>query len=250
MTTLIRREMDATVSILTMDKAPHNLIDGKFLDQFCAELEASVEDGARSILIRSDLRHFCAGADVSSLTSDAIDSANSLKRIESIPIPTVAAIHGAALGGGFELALTCDLIIAAETAKIGSVEVGIGLAPLLGAIQRLVALAGPARAREITMLGRRYSPDVLERWGVINMVVPDAELVSASLSLARQLGAGPTVAIGAIKRIVQIASDEGTRAADEALDKELSDMWSSNDVKVGMEAMKNTGPGTAIFEGK
>ena len=161
-----------------------------------------------------------------------------------------AAIHGAALGGGFELALTCDLIIAAETAKIGSVEVGIGLAPLLGAIQRLVALAGPARAREITMLGRRYSPDVLERWGVINMVVPDAELVSASLSLARQLGAGPTVAIGAIKRIVQIASDEGTRAADEALDKELSDMWSSNDVKVGMEAMKNTGPGTAIFEGK
>ena len=154
------------------------------------------------------------------------------------------------MGGGFELALTCDLIIAAETAKIGSVEVGIGLAPLLGAIQRLVALAGPARAREITMLGRRYSPDVLERWGVINMVVPDAELVSASLSLARQLGAGPTVAIGAIKRIVQIASDEGTRAADEALDKELSDMWSSNDVKVGMEAMKNTGPGTAIFEGK
>ena len=250
MTTLIRREMDATVSILTMDKPPHNLIDGKFLDQFCAELEASVEDGARSILIRSDLRHFCAGADVSSLTSDAIDSANSLRRIESIPIPTVAAIHGAALGGGFELALTCDLIIAAETAKIGSVEVGIGLAPLLGAIQRLVALAGPARAREITMLGRRYSPDVLERWGVINMVVPDAELVSASLSLARQLGAGPTVAIGAIKRIVQIASDEGTRAADEALDKELSDMWSSNDVKVGMEAMKNTGPGTAIFEGK
>jgi len=242
--------MDATVSILTMDRPPHNLIDGEFLDQFCAVLEASVEDGARSILIRSDLRHFCAGADVSSLTADAIDAANSLKRIESIPIPTVAAIHGAALGGGFELALTCDLIIAAETAKIGSVEVGIGLAPLLGAIQRLVALSGPARAREITMLGRRYSPDVLERWGVINMVVPDAELVSASLSLARQLAAGPTVAIGTIKRIVQIASNEGTRAADEALDKELSEMWSSNDAKIGMEAMRDTGPGTAIFEGK
>ena len=250
MTTLIRREMDATVSILTMDRPPHNLIDGEFLDQFCAVLEASVEDGARSILIRSDLRHFCAGADVSSLTADAIDAANSLKRIESIPIPTVAAIHGAALGGGFELALTCDLIIAAETAKIGSVEVGIGLAPLLGAIQRLVALSGPARAREITMLGRRYSPDVLERWGVINMVVPDAELVSASLSLARQLAAGPTVAIGTIKRIVQIASNEGTRAADEVLDKELSEMWSSNDAKIGMEAMRDTGPGTAIFEGK
>ena len=250
MATLIRRELDAAVAIVTLDKPPHNLIDGEFLDQYCVALETSVAEGARAILVRSDLRHFCAGADVTTLSPDVIDAPIVLKRVEAIPVPTVAAVHGAALGGGFELALTCDLIIAAETAKIGSVEVGIGLAPLLGAVQRLVALSGPARAREITMLGRRYSPDVLERWGVINLVVPDGELTSASLSMVRQLAAGPTIALGAIKRLVQIAVNDGTRAADEVLAEELSAMWASNDVKHGMNAMEATGPGSAIFEGK
>ena len=247
MATLIRHEMDATVAVVTLDKPPHNLIDGEFLDQYCVALETSVAGGARAILVRSELRHFCAGADVTTLSPDVIDAPIVLERI---PVPTVAAVHGAALGGGFELALTCDLIIAAESAKIGSVEVGIGLAPLLGAVQRLVALSGPARAREITMLGRRYSPDVLERWGVINLVVPDGDLTSASLSMVRQLAAGPTVALGAIKRLVQIAVNDGTRAADEALAEELSAMWASNDVKHGIDAMKATGPGSAIFEGE
>ena len=132
MATLIRRELDAAVAIVTLDKPPHNLIDGEFLDQYCVALETSVADGARAILVRSELRHFCAGADVTTLSPDVIDAPIVLERIEAIPVPTVAAVHGAALGGGFELALTCDLIIAAESAKIGSVEVGIGLAPLLG----------------------------------------------------------------------------------------------------------------------
>ena len=100
------------------------------------------------------------------------------------------------------------------------------------------------------MLGRRYSPDVLERWGVINLVVPDGELTSASLSMVRQLAAGPTIALGAIKRLVQIAVNDGTRAADEVLAEELLAVWASNDVKHGMNAMEATGPGSAIFEGK
>ena len=249
MASLIRREMDAMVAIVTLDKPPQNLIDGKFLDQYCVALETSVAEGARAILVRSKLRHFCAGADVTILTPDVIDAPTVLERIEAIPVPTVAAVHGAALGGGFELALTCDLIIAAESAKIGSVEVGIGLAPLLGAVQRLVALSGPARAREITMLGRRYSPDVLERWGIINLVVADTELATASLSLTRQLASGPTVAIAGIKRLVNVALNHGIEAADGENKTALAAMWKSKDLKRGLDAMHNTGPGTAIFEG-
>jgi enoyl-CoA hydratase/carnithine racemase len=148
-----------------------------------------------------------------------------------------------------ELALACVLIVAASTAQIGAVEVTIGLAPLLGGVQRLAERAGPARAREMAMLGRRYRPDVLERWGVVNLVVPDGELPAASLSLARQLAAGPTVALGAIKRLARIAATDGVRAADEALTGELAPMWASNDVRRGLEAMARTGPGTAVFEG-
>ena len=216
---MIRLEHDGAVGVVTLSHPPHNLIGDEFIDRYCAAQEDAVTAGARAILVRSDLRHFCAGADVKALgpgDGAAGDPAAVLDRLESVPVPTVAAIHGAVLGGGFELALACDMIVAAESAQVGAVEVTLGLVPLLGAIQRLVARAGPARAREITMLGRRYRPAELERLGVVNLVVPDAELEEASMSLARQLAAGPTVALGVIKRVVSIAVNDGTRAADEA----------------------------------
>ncbi|MEM7250861.1 MAG: enoyl-CoA hydratase/isomerase family protein [Pseudomonadota bacterium] len=242
---------DGAVALITLSHPPHNLIGGDFLNAYCDALEAAARNQARAILIRSDLRHFCAGADVAALADERPSNAahETLARLEGVRVPTVAAVHGAVLGGGFELALACDFIVAAQSAQIGSVEVGIGLVPLLGAIPRLVERCGAARAKEITMLGRRYKPDVLERWGAINLVVPDDELPSASLSLARQLAAGPTVALGCIKDIVTIAVREGTQAADEALADKLNPMWESNDFKRGSEAMGTTGPGTAIFEG-
>ena len=249
---MIRLEHDGAVGVVTLSHPPHNLIGDEFIDRYCAAQEDAVTAGARAILVRSDLRHFCAGADVKALgpgDGAAGDPAAVLDRLESVPVPTVAAIHGAVLGGGFELALACDMIVAAESAQVGAVEVTLGLVPLLGAIQRLVARAGPARAREITMLGRRYRPAELERLGVVNLVVPDAELEEASMSLARQLAAGPTVALGVIKRVVSIAVNDGTRAADEALSDELAAMWASNDVRRGTEAMFSEGPGTAVFEG-
>ena len=246
---LVSLDTIGSVGVVLLNNPPHNLIGGDFIEQYCQAQEQAVENGARAILIRSELRHFCAGADVSALEGDGVSAPQILDRLESIPVPTVAAVHGAVLGGGLELALACDFIVAAESAQIGAVEVAIGLAPLLGAVQRLVERAGPARAREIAMLGRRYSPEVLERWGVINLVTADAELESAALSLAQQLASGPTVALNAIKRITRIASNEGVHAADQALADELAPMWDSEDVKRGMAAMAKTGPGTAVFEG-
>ncbi|MEM7403948.1 MAG: enoyl-CoA hydratase/isomerase family protein [Pseudomonadota bacterium] len=251
MAEMIQTSRDGAVAIVTLSHPPHNLIGGAFIDRYCAALEKAAGDGARAILINSSLRHFCAGADVGALSADGSSSVahETLARLEGIPVPTVAAVHGACLGGGFELALASDFIVAAESAQIGSVEVGIGLVPLLGAIPRLVARAGPARAREITMLGRRYRPELLERWGIINLVTADEQLAAASLSLAKQLAAGPTVALGCIKDIVHVAIHEGTEAADRALQTRLAPMWASEDLKRGTEAMRDTGPGTAIFEG-
>lgn len=248
---LVRLESDGAVGVITLDNPPHNLMGDRFVDEYSAAQEDAVASGARAILVRSDLRHFCAGADPAALAdrTTPMDPVAILDRLESIPVPTVAALHGAVLGGGLELALTCDFIVAAETATIGSVEVGIGLAPLLGAVQRLTERAGSARACEITMLGRRYRPEVLERWGIINLVVADDELAAASLSLARQLAAGPTIALGSIKRLARIASTSGVRAADQALTAELAPMWASNDVQRGLAALATTGPGSAVFEG-
>src|SRR3546814_6644242 len=110
-----------------------------------------------------------------------------------LPIPIIASVHGVCLGGGFELALACDYIIAAQSAKIGSVEATLGLHPLMGGVQRQVQRAGMARAKEMSMLARRYDPATLERWGLINLVVPDETLEEATLAVAEEFANGPTL---------------------------------------------------------
>jgi enoyl-CoA hydratase/carnithine racemase len=117
-----------------------------------------------------------------------------LRAFDELPMPIVAAVHGVCVGGGLEMALACDLIIASESARIGSVEATVGLHPLAGGIQRVAQRAGAARAKEMAMLGRRYDARTLERWNVINRVVADEQLAEAAATLARELAGGPTVA--------------------------------------------------------
>jgi enoyl-CoA hydratase/carnithine racemase len=126
-------------------------------------------------------------------------------------------VHGVCVGGGFELALACDLIVAAQSAKIGSVEVTVGLHPLMGAVQRVAQRAGAVRAKEMAMLGRRYDAATLERWNIINRVVGDEELDTATMVLAQELAHGPSVTNTATKRLVVAAINDGVAAADEAM---------------------------------
>ena len=116
-------------------------------------------------------------------------------------------------------------------------------------MQRVVERAGLARGKEIAMFGRRHDPELLERWGVINAVVADEALEDASLSWALQLAAGPTVAYGSIKELATIAANEGVRSADLAQDASAAKVWASQDLRTGLEAFAESGPGTAIFQG-
>ena len=184
--------------------------------------------------MRSGLRHFSAGADVNwfdarieqgGRSRAAIGGVDFLKLLELLPIPIVASVHGVCLGGGFELALACDYIVAANSAKIGSVEVALGLHPLLGGIQRQVRRAGALRAKEIAMLGGRYDAANLERWGLVNLVVADDALEDATFTIAEELAHGPTVAHAATKRLVHIAVNEGVLAADEAMAEIQQPIW-------------------------
>jgi enoyl-CoA hydratase/carnithine racemase len=249
----IRRTMDGAVAVVTMSKPPHNLIDGALIDGLIAAFEGAADAGARAILLNSDMKHFCAGADVDGLGSGdrrGMPAAEVLERLEGVPLPTVASVHGLALGGGFELALACDFILAGSSARLGLVETTLGLAPLLGGVQRVVDRAGPSRGKEIAMFGRRHDPAALERWGIVNVVVDDDELAKASMSFARQLAAGPTVAYGAIKRLAAIAVTDGVSAADRVQDREVEPIWASDDLQTGFRAFAETGPGTAIFLGR
>jgi enoyl-CoA hydratase/carnithine racemase len=248
----ITYEKDGAVGIVTMSKPPHNLIDNALLLELKHAFESAVAAGCRSILLRSSMRHFCAGADLDLLRAEENSQdqiAQVWSALEDVSIPTVAAVHGAALGGGFELALMCDMIIAADTASFGQAEASLGLIPLLGGVQRLVQRAGPARAKEMAMFGRRQDPKALERMGVVNLVAAEAELPSVSLSWARQLAAGPTVALNCIKTLANLASRHGMAAADARQAEINRKMWESEDQVRGLEAFAVTGPGSGVFEG-
>ena len=128
-------------------------------------------------------------------------------------------------------------------------EASLGLLPLLGGVQRMVQRVGPARAKEMAMFGRRHDPAALERWGAINLVVAEAELPNASMSWARQLAAGPTVALRGIKMLANLSARHGIAGADAKQTEVNNLMWASEDQKRGLAAFVATGPGSAVFEG-
>jgi enoyl-CoA hydratase/carnithine racemase len=120
----------------------------------------------------------------------------------------------------------------------------------MGAVQRITQRAGAARAKEMAMLGRRYDARTLERWGLINRVVPDEQLEATTLTLARELAHGPTVAHAATKALVSVTVNEGVAAADEAMAELQLPIWRSEDLKTGLASYKANGPGMARFQGR
>jgi enoyl-CoA hydratase/carnithine racemase len=261
--TLITREERGNVSVLTMQYRPYNLLGPKLINAIVENVEASQKAGSRAIVIRSGLRHFSAGADldifekrVSTASGDQsqegrrLVGVDFLRFMELLPIPLIASVHGVCLGGGLELALACDYIIAATSAKIGSVEAALGLHPLLGGIQRQVQRIGAARAKEMSMLARRYDAPTLERWGLINLTVPEEQLQTATMSIADEFAQGPTLAHAATKQLVHIAVNEGVDAADVAMAKIQAPIWASEDLKTGLASFRKNGPGLAKFAGK
>ena len=166
---MVTHEIDGKVGVVTLAKPPHNLLDDALIEDLVAAYRAVVAGGCRAILLRSAMRHFCAGAEMASwgtgtrIHTDKPKFEAMLRDLEDVPVPTVAAVNGGALGGGLELALTCDMILAADTAFFGQVEVAVGLLPLLGGTQRLAQRAGRRAPRRspcsAAVTRRRLSSD-------------------------------------------------------------------------------------------
>jgi enoyl-CoA hydratase/carnithine racemase len=254
---LISTVMDGAVAVLTMQKAPYNLLDAELNLALVEAFAWAQRQGARAAVLRSSLRHFCAGADLDQMlaaaeVSDILDwgLGDVLKAFTAFPAPIVASVHGVCVGGGFELALASDLVVAAASAKIGSVESTVGLHPLMGGIQRITQRAGAARAKEMAMLGRRYDAETMERWGLVNKVVPDEQLDAATMVLAQELAHGPTVCHTATKKLVSVAVEDGVEAADEAMAEIQRAIFRSQDFRTGVQSYRENGVGMARFQGR
>jgi enoyl-CoA hydratase len=250
-----RLERDGELGVLVIDNQPLNLFDADMVAGILRALDEA--EGCRALLVRAEGEYFTGGVDVNvfkglseagaaELTGELLSITH---RVEALPFPTLASVHGLCLTAGLELVLACDMIWAAESARFGLVEAVIGLTPLMGGTQRIAERAGPARARELVMSGGLYDAAALESWNVVSRVLPDAELAEKSLRFAQRLASGPTRAHHATKRIVRAFVENGVGGADEVTAEIGAPLFETDDLKRAVESFLAEGPGKASFQG-
>jgi enoyl-CoA hydratase len=240
-------EKDGPVGILTVNRPKSlNALNPATVREMGACVEAVRQDWSVRCLIITGAgdRAFVAGADISAMvTMGPLEgkafSAHGLKvmrSLENLPIPVIAAVNGFALGGGTELALACDLIIAADKAKFGQPEINLGIIPGFGGTQRLARRIGLPRARELIYSGDMIDAETAYRCGLANKVVPLAELMTEAKALAQKLATKPPIAIQQAKEAINAGMDmdleNGCRFENEAF--ALS--FATEDKKEGMSA--------------
>ena len=249
-------ERHGDVGVLVLDDPPLNLFGREMVRDVLAALDET--DGVRALLVRAEGEYFTGGADVHVFEGLSEPEAERFvgellaitHRIEELPFPTLASVHGLCLTAGLELSLACDMIWAAQSARFGLVEAVVGLTPLMGGTQRMAERAGPARAREFVMGAGLYDAATLERWNVLNRVLPDEKLKEKSMRFAQRLAAGPTRAHHATKRIVRAYLEHGVRGADERAADIGAPLFETEDLQGAVRSFLAEGPGKATFTGR
>lgn len=254
----VRLEREGPLAVLTVHKPPLNLYAQDIDAGLVAAVDELTREPARGLLVRAEGDVWTGGVDVHEFDGLEPTQAHELwsrllhlvHRIEELPFPTVFAAHALTLTWGLELALACDLLLAAEGAKFGLVETVVGLTPAMGGTQRMAERAGPARAREFVMTGAPYDAATLERWNVVNRVYPDAEFAERARKFADRLANGPTKAHAATKAIVRAQKEGGARAADAIVPEVAGGLFATEDLKRAVKSFLAEGPGNATFEGR
>jgi len=254
----VRHERDGDLALVTLADPPLNLFDRELVTELSEAIDAAAAGQPRALAVRAEGKVFTGGVDVKvfhglsepDARGFAVELLELSHRIEDLPFPTVAVVHGLCLTAGFELALACDTIWAGESAQFGLVEAVVGVTPFMGGTQRVAERAGPARARELVMTGDLYPAQTLERWNVVNRVVGDSELEEKAMAFAQRLASGPTRAHVATKRIVRTQTDEGTRAADAVTPEIAAALFDTEDLKEAVKTFLSEGPGKATFSGR
>lgn len=253
-----RVERDGPLAVIVIEHPPLNLFGAPLVQALADAIDSVAASDARALVIRAEGNVFTGGADVNEFKSVAARNGSDvfgvglemIHKLEALPIPTLSAVHSLCLTAGLELSLGCDMIWAAESARFGLVEAVVGLTPGWGGTQRLAERAGPARASEFVMSARLYDAETLERWNVVNRVLPDGEVVEKALRFGRQLAEGPTRAHAATKTIVRGVREGGVPEADRRTPAQFGPLFETEDLKAAVESFLEHGPGKATFKGR
>ena len=242
---------DGAVRVLSLNRPNRiNAITPSLGAALLAALENAAEDeSCRAILLRGEGRGFCSGQDLTAVPESAdlghlleIGYAPIIRALRSIPKPVVCAVHGVAAGAGANLALACDIVLAAQSARFVQAFIRIGLIPDVGGTWFLPRLAGAGRARAMAMLGEPIEATQAEQWGMIWRSVPDDALMDEAAKLAAGLAALPTHAIGLIKRALD-ASETNTLEQQLVVEQDLQrEAGYTADFREGVQAFLEKRP--------
>jgi enoyl-CoA hydratase len=252
---------DGPVAVLTLNRPDKlNALDRALLGavaRVTEELSARPPATRPRVMVLTGAgeKAFAAGADVAELSTLSPPEARALsehghragRSLEEAPFPVIAAVNGFALGGGCELALACDFIYASDRARFGQPEIGLGLVPGFGGTQRLARRVGVGRARELVYTGAMIDAERARAIGLVNEVVPHAELMARVKSLALTIAGRAPLAVAAAKRLLQKGPEADLRVANELETEAFGALFATRDAREGTSAFVAKRP--PVFDG-
>ncbi len=252
-------EVDDGVATIRIDRPKMNALNAEIQRAIgAAARECSARGDVAAVIITGTDRVFAAGADIVEMAQlsypDMVAHSSVLQdaflAVARIGKPVVAAVNGYALGGGCELALCADIRIAAEDATLGQPEIKLGLIPGAGGTQRLSRLVGPGRAKELIFSGRFVPATEALSIGMVDQLVPAAEVYSTALAWARQFVGGPALALRAAKECIDHGSEVDLYTGLEMERQQFAALFATEDRMIGMTSFVEQGPGKAQFVGR
>jgi enoyl-CoA hydratase/carnithine racemase len=250
---------DAGVATLKLNRPPVNALNFAMQSEMIEAADLITHDSSiASVVLYGGEKAFAAGADIKEMErlshSDMAARSHNLHSaftaIAQIPKPVVAAITGYALGGGCELAMCADLRFAADNAKLGQPEILLGIIPGAGGTQRLTRLVGPSVAKDLVLTGRMISASEACEIGLVDRIFPAESVYAEAVAWARQFVGGPSLALAAAKRVLDVGQDGTLNEGLEAERKAFADLFATEDRAIGMASFIAHGPGKAEFTGR
>ena len=259
MAEFVRVETEDAVATIRLDRPPMNALNTAVQEEIAAAAaRLTADEGIRAGVIYGGERVFAAGADVKEMAeagygrmaADTRRLQDAFTAVARIPKPVVAAITGYALGGGLELALCADFRVMGESARVGQPEILLGIIPGAGGTQRLPRLIGPARAKDIVFTGRFVGAEEALAIGLVDRIVPDAEVYQAARALVARYARGPALALRAAKQAIDSGLDVDLPTGLEIERLNFAALFATEDQRTGMRSFVENGPGKATFAGR
>ena len=259
MTEFVRVETEDAVATIRLDRPPMNALNTAVQEQIAAAAaRLTADEGIRAGVIYGGEKVFAAGADIKEMAeasygrmaADTRRLQDAFTAVARIPKPVVAAITGYALGGGLELALCADFRVMGENARVGQPEILLGIIPGAGGTQRLPRLIGPARAKDIVFTGRFVGAEEALAIGLVDRIVPDAEVYQAARALVARYARGPALALRAAKQAIDSGLDVDLPTGLEIERLNFAALFATEDQRTGMRSFVENGPGKATFAGR